>query len=476
MPRFRILLALSVALLQLAAQAIDLVVETRTFHIPGIGPRVEVNMAMIQGTFLPEEGADRARVEVTTLIEQDSTIVQFAKTVVEGPVNADMLHQEFFDLKPGRYEVVVEARALARLDDAPVRYRAPLAVGALTEGISVSNFLFAERFDPAQPGEVSKYGYHAVPLLSDHFPAELKELNFYTEVYGTDAVLGLDSLYLLTYQIETTEHKRVVHPYKRLVRAKGRAVEPVLGSFDISALPTGDYLVAVEVRDRRGDLIARRDQRFQRYNPVVVRYDPRSLGELDLTASFVAQVNDRDTLVEYLRCLIPIADPLERKIIEDRWGDRDIDLMKRFFHSFWANRSITPEQAWREYHAQVVKVNQLFGCRVLRGYETDRGRIYLKYGAPNSMMDRFNEMDALPYTIWHYYRAGRYSNRRFVFYQPDLANNCMELIHSEVPGEISNPRWNQIIHGRNNAFQHVDPMPVEQMSGERAREFYDMPR
>src|SRR5690606_18103779 len=129
---------------------------------------------------------------------------------------------------------------------------------------------------------------------------------------------------------------------------------------DISALPTGDYLVAVEVRDRRGDLIARRDQRFHRYNPVVVRYDPRSLGELDLTASFVAQVNDRDTLVEYLRCLIPIADPLERKIIEDRWGDRDIDLMKRFFHSFWANRSITPEQAWREYHAQVVKVNQLF--------------------------------------------------------------------------------------------------------------------
>ena len=39
------------------------------------------------------------------------------------------------------------------------------------------------------------------------------------------------------------------------------------------------------------------------------------------------------------------------------------------------------------------------------------------------MMDRFNEMDAYPYSIWHYYRAGKYTNRRFVFYQASLANN-----------------------------------------------------
>ena len=117
--------------------------------------------------------------------------------------------------------------------------------------------------------------------------------------------------------------------------------------------------------------------------------------------------------------------------------------MRRFFYSFWSNRSPDPEAAWVAYRKEVVKVNKLFGCRVMKGYETDRGYVYLKYGPPNTMMDRFNEMDAYPYTIWHYYRAGKYTNRRFVFYQPDLVSNCLVLLHSEVPGEIQNPRWNQ---------------------------------
>ncbi|MDX9751004.1 MAG: GWxTD domain-containing protein, partial [Flavobacteriales bacterium] len=201
-----------------------------------------------------------------------------------------------------------------------------------------------------------------------------------------------------------------------------------------------------------------------------------ALAQVDLAGSFVGMITDPDSLVDHLRSLMPIADPLERKIITDRWADKDLDLMRRFFHGFWSNRSADPGAAWRAYHEQVVKVNQAFGCRLLRGYETDRGRVFLKYGAPNSMMDRLHEMDALSYTIWHYYRAGRYSDRRFVFYQPDLASNCMELLHSEVPGEISNPRWNQIIHGRNNPYHDVDVAPVQQASGERAREFFDLPR
>ncbi|MBK7946435.1 MAG: hypothetical protein IPJ85_14530 [Flavobacteriales bacterium] len=67
------------------------------------------------------------------------------------------------------------------------------------------------------------------------------------------------------------------------------------------------------------------------------------------------------------------------------------------------------------------------------------------------MMDRFNEMGTPPYTIWHYYRAGRFTNRRFVFYQPDMASNCFELLHSEVPGEIQNPQWHLALHSRNTA-------------------------
>ncbi len=467
-----------------AFATVDLVVETRTYHIPGHGPRVEVNMALLAGsvTLGPNQrGFMQGQVETITVIERDGAIVDFAKTIIAGEertdsIMTDILHQEHFDLPPGVYEISVEARDLLTMDTTTTRYRAPLVIGKLSDGISIADPLFAERMEPVADGSHSKFGYQVVPLISDYFPRGIDQLNFYTEVYGADKVFGTDSLYLLTYQLELLEEQRVVAPFKRSMRMAARPAEPVFASFDISNVPSGNYLAVIEVRDKRGELVARRDRMLQRNNPISVNYDPESLSQLDVTNSFMAHVTDRDTLMEYLRSLMPIADPLERKIIEDRWNDKDVEVMRRFFHGFWANRSTDPEKAWKEYQAQVVKVNQAFGCRVLRGYETDRGRVYLKYGAPNSMMDRFNEMDALPYTIWHYYRAGKYTNRRFVFYQPDLANNCMELIHSEVPGEVNNPRWNQIIHGRNNAFQNVDVMPVQQASGDRAREFFDLPR
>ena len=34
-------------------------------------------------------------------------------------------------------------------------------------------------------------------------------------------------------------------------------------------------------------------------------------------------------------------------------------------------------------------------------------------------MDQPHDSDGYPYQIWHYYRAGKYSDKRFIFYLPD---------------------------------------------------------
>lgn len=464
--------------------AVELVVETKTFHTAAGQPMVEVNMAILTGTFgmaTNERGFQQGRVEVVTLVEQNGEVKAFGKTMVNGPevldsVSNDLIHQEFFSLPPGLYDLTVEARDATGTDTSVTRYRAPLAVGTLPPSISISDILFAERVVPAQEGERSKYGYVVVPLLSDYLPSSIHKLNFYAEVHGTERALGKDSLYLLTYQIESYEDKRVFGPFKRSLRAKAKPVEPVIAEFDIDQLPSGNYVLAVEVRDKVGTLVSRKEQFFQRNNPIAYEYDLQALDHLDLEGKFSNAFADRDSLVEHIASLRPIADPLEAKIIDDRYKDRDMDLMKRFFYSFWANRSTEPEKAWEAYRLEVIKVNQQFGCRVLRGFETDRGRVYLKYGAPNTMMDRFNEMGTLPYTIWHYYRAGRFTNRRFVFYQPDMVTNCFQLLHSEVPGEMNNPQWNNMLHVRNVALPGVQTQQPGTLESDRVMEFYNDPR
>lgn len=484
MRTFKLLPFLLVGITSPVFSAVEVVAETKVFHVPGKGPRVEVNMAFLAGTVTlkaNERGFMQGRVEALTLIEKEGAIVTYAKSEVAGPerldsLYADMLHQELFDLAPGGYDLTIEVRDLNSADTTVSRYKAPLAVGALPEGVAFSDILFAERIDKAPEGAVSKYGYVPVPLISDYFPASIATLNFYAEVYGTDQAFGTDSLYILTYQIESFEKKAVFGQYKRTLRAKARPVEPVMAEFDIKDLPSGNFLLALEVRNRRGDLIGRRELFFQRNNPIEYRYDLNAMDQLDIANTFAGAFLDRDSLAEHISSLRPIADPLETKIIDDRWKDRDMDLMKRYFYSFWANRSTDPEQAWRQYREQVIKVNKLFGCRVLKGYETDRGRVYLKYGAPNTMMDRFNDMGTVPYSIWHYYRAGKYTNRRFVFYQPDMVTNCFQLLHSEVPGEINNPQWNSMLHQRNVPIPGVQTQQPGTLESERVREFYNDPR
>jgi GWxTD domain-containing protein len=468
----------------LASATVDVVVECHTFYAPGHGARVEVNMAMLAGTFVlaPNgQGMLQARVEVLTLIEQDGQIKTYAKSIVRGPETSDstytdLVHQEFFDLQPGRYDLNMEFRDLNSADTTIRRHLAPLTVGTLGSGVVISQILLAERIGSALDGEIGKFGYCVVPLLSDYYPSSLSSIDFYAEIYGTEEYFGKDSLYLLTYQLESYEKRTVQGSYKKNIRATARSVEPLIAQFDIANLASGNYVLAIEVRDRKGGLVARQEQMIRRNNTLKYTYDPQDLERLDITGTFAGAMTDRDTLAEHIRSMRAIADPLERKIIDDRWKDRELDLMRRFFYSFWANRSSDPEAAWKDYYTEVQKVNRLFGCRVLKGYETDRGIVFLKYGPPNSMMDRLHEMDSYPYTIWHYYRAARFSDKRFVFYQPSLASDCFELLHSEVPGELQNPRWNQMLHIRNVAMPNVDTQGVNTMSGDRAKEFFELPR
>lgn len=474
----------SLLLALLSTAQVGLVVETKVYQRPGVGPYVDVNMALLGGTMVlkaNERGFVQPKVEVLTLVEQGGTIKAFAKTLVLGQERTDTLatdvvHRESFELAPGSYALSIEIRDQNSGDTTATRYDAPLSVGELAPGLDISEVLLAERIERSENGRSGKYGYDPVPLLSDYYPSSIRSLEFYAEVYNSDRYFGKDSAYLLTYQIESYEKRQVVGGYKRNIRAKGRPVEPVIAAFDIGDLPSGNYLLAIEVRNRSGELMARREQLVQRNNPVSYNYDLQAMDRMDISNTFAGAFTDRDSLAEHIHSMRPIADPLERKIIDDRWKDKDMDLMKRFFYSFWANRSADPEQAWRAYREEVIKVNKLFACRNRKGYETDRGYIYLKYGAPNTMMDRLNETGTLPYSIWHYYRVGRYSDRRFVFYLPDLVTNCFELLHSEMPGEIQNPQWNQILHAKTVPVMGVQTRDPNTTESDRVREFFNTPR
>ena len=76
---------------------------------------------------------------------------------------------------------------------------------------------------------------------------------------------------------------------------------------------------------------------------------------------------------------------------------------------------------------------------------TDRGRVYLQYGPPNSRNKVDNYAASLPYEIWHYYKLENQTNKKFVFVNSDFATNEYRLEYSNVFGEVSNAEWSNPI-------------------------------
>ena len=158
----------------------------------------------------------------------------------------------------------------------------------------------------------------------------------------------------------------------------------------------------------------------------------------------------------------------------------DVNTMQQFLFNFWTARSpMNPRQGFEEYLTAVKRVNMSFKTSSYPGYRTDRGYVFLKYGQPDKIMQEPNEPGAYPYEIWHYYEVANQHNKRFVFMAKDSAANDYHLIHSNMVGEIQNPRWQMEIYSRIYGVgydQGVDQTEYEKGWGSHAGDLYNNPR
>ena len=96
-------------------------------------------------------------------------------------------------------------------------------------------------------------------------------------------------------------------------------------------------------------------------------------------------------------------------------------------------------------------------------------------GPPNTRTQQPNEPSAYPYEIWHYYKIGNFSNRKFVFWNQELASNNYELLHSDMFGEPNNYRWQDMLQKRNTTFENIDGGNEKRHFGGRQDDYFTMP-
>jgi len=458
----------------------------KRFYAPGVGTFVEAYI-LVENTTVTykreEDGRLTCSVEILQLFRQGDEIKSFQKYCLNGHVVGDttvtpLLDQQRFVLSPGDYTYELEIKDLNEENARIFKYSEPFNMPANEQSFVSDIQLLQGMSKSAQPGPLTKSGYDLFPLVVNFYPTEFEKLMAYTEVYNTLAQFGNGGKYVLRQFIEQYESGNIQGDYMKISRETAAEVLPVITVFDITKLVSGNYNLVVEIRDRENQVVSQQKTYFRREN--VVGFDPSLLAAIDLKEALLLKSFPQDSLDYFIRAINPLADDAESNWILRTAPDADVETKQRFFYAFWKSKNyLEPEKEWQRYREQIYLTNRLFGSGVRQGFESDRGRIYLKYGAPATVMDRPNEPSSYPYQIWHYYKIGNFTNKRFVFYNPNLATNEYELLHSELRGEVQNYRWQTMLNYRNTPADGSIDDPIQgnyKHWGGNSSEFFVIPR
>ena len=121
---------------------------------------------------------------------------------------------------------------------------------------------------------------------------------------------------------------------------------------------------------------------------------------------------------------------------------------RSYLRQFWKKRDPTPGTARNEaedqFYATVAAANREFregGAAAVPGWRTDRGRIYIRYGPPDEVLDRGQAGSTRPYVVWKYTARKR---QRYVFLDATSLGNY-ELIWTDDRRESSRPDWQTLL-------------------------------
>lgn len=432
-----------------------------TFDIPGQSPYLETYLNVVASTvkFVPVENNKlKGQLEVQWIIRSDDKIVHVDKYNLISPEVSpgdssipDFMDQQRLKLDVGNYEIELSIRDKNNnIKETTLKQK--VTINFPNDTISISDIELVESYSKTQePNKFTKSGYDIIPFVHTFLPKNISSLKFYAEIYRSDITPASD--YLIRYFISDKEKRRVVDDYIVSLKQSPKNINIILGDFDIKNLPSGNYHLNIEIRNRENKLIAYNQLFFQRSNERNKPMVTADISAIDINNTFVTSYTNADTLVDYIACLYPISTMLEAEIADNQMKSKDIRSMQQYIYHFWRNRNNEdPEKAWLDYKLEVARVNNAYSTMISKGYDTDRGRVYLQYGPPHTMTEVKDEPSSYPYEIWHYHTIKNQSNRKFVFYTNERSSNDYRLLHSDALGEINEPKWELVLHSRSQQF------------------------
>ncbi len=416
---------------------------------------------------------------LTIIFFQAGKIINYDKYQLKGELDDQLpilVEQKRYKMENGNYDIEIEFQdnndtsnhakeifsVVMNYSDSLIQLSDIQLLSQIRKDSSNSNFV--------------KNNYYLETLPFDYYSKAYSELKLYHEVYNS---LVFNDGYTVTYSIAKTEDPQ--RPILKIHKRKNpEEVSANLVKMDISKLESGNYNLLVYISNRKNDILSTRLLKFQRSNPLLNFEDNKdSLTTEDkLMTEFVGEL-DGAKLKYALKAIMIFLPQSEIEWCSTLISKNDLMAQRRFLYRYWAkNYSANPRIAYEQFMILANKVDQKYKNGFGYGFETDRGRVFMKYGEPNDIITEENEPSAPPYQIWVYYVVEKtlQKNVKFLFYNPNLTTNGYRLLHSNARGELNNPKWVQELYKGSPSElsgSTIDGRQIGKGNNRRAQEYFN---
>ena len=377
-------------------------------------------------------------------IWQDSLLLNFAvmdtSSLNEGQY---FIHQARMTVVPGEYElqIVVPADETFNRSELALKRDVLLPDFSREELVGLSDITLSSRIEPTddRTSPFYKNGLIIRPNANQLFGQGLNTLYYYAEAYHVDRIADNNSQYAVYVYIAEANRPQAISGLER--RSDRDAVSPdvIVGSFDLSSVPSGSYFLRVALLSEDNEAMAEQSQKFFVYNPHVERPEPVAV-EMTFETSEYALLSEEEVQRAYEHIVVIAADRDQRRFR----GLQDLNEKRRFLMEFWQRRDPRPDtpvnEYKEEYYQRLQYANERYTNNLSDGWKTDRGRALIKYGIPSSIDPHLYDRGMAPHEVWQYNNIPGEGQAIFVFADRNGFGE-FSLIHSTVSGELSMPDW-----------------------------------
>ncbi len=285
-----------------------------------------------------------------------------------------------------------------------------------------------------QADEIRKGGVVVETSGEPVLTPQAAKLGYYLELYAQHA----DTMTVTVRVMDTAG--AVVVTAARVAVPVGAGGGTTEGTLDLSGLPPGRYRLEVLAarRDGGGDTVSRRAAfgvtGFQTLATVAAVAQPADL--------FDGMAESQ--LDELYGPLIYMMSAGEQGV----FSSLSVEGKRSWLRQFWAKRDPSPgtpdNEARSRFYSAIRDANRRFGeggASRVPGWRTDRGRIYVKYGAPDEVLERRSGGSTYPYEVWKYTRVRAL---KYVFMDLTRFGNYT-LIYTDDRREPSRSNWQELL-------------------------------